>query len=66
VITAHLLSKRLKRHIEAVHEGTKPFECQIYSKEKKIYEQRIESVHKGNKLMAEYATHLEPYQIPKL
>ena len=61
MITAHLLSKRLKRLIEAVHLNVK-----YIQKKKKIYEQRIESVHEGNKLMAEYATHLEPYQIPKL
>ena len=57
MISAHLLPKRLKRHIEAVHEETKPFECQFvkYTQKKKKYKRTIESVHEGNKLMTKYA-----------
>jgi uncharacterized Zn-finger protein len=42
----------LKRHIESVHEGKKPYKCKLYEESlsvKRHLKKHIESVHDGKK-----------------
>jgi predicted SprT family Zn-dependent metalloprotease len=52
IATKDLMKNKSKSKIESVHEGKKPYECDIFGKvfdEEQNFKRHIESVHEGNK-----------------